>query len=728
MPNWVENYGTIWVREEKGRAVFERLTEPLRDGNYKGWLERIIPMPEELQIHDKQFKEDENPESWLRARTQFKGHLGTFKPSDYDRAYCDFTRSPEYEAYIKETYGYTEAGNDWRIKFLGAKWGAREDINLKLVDEKTIRFDFMSAWAPTTPFFHVLSQNGLDFKVNFSDCDDPNYGGFINCIDGEIKEGHYEGADWTIFCIERDPYEIDSILQRNHQYGVDGETFEEWKENIYSLPEDPRILKLIEDNYTKYELLKSVENELSLEVAQKIGTYKTGYFDFPIRSIQAQSLKEILNAVRSFGFLQLEELDEDCIRLLTQKTTGGVQLKNLKDLASFQPFFKDFRIPLTLGSKPVIDVELAKAIAQYKGPNLTLPKAEEITPQAAQYLLDAKVGFTIDASNIVSINAPTAHLLCQKKEALFFHKLSTIDVESAKVLAQSNLNSLYMHQLKEATDESRTELYKFKGEISTGFPSLPTEILEQIVEQANKNTIKKDLQLSISELSVQGAQALASYTGENIYIRNVRSLSPQVAKALYAFQGKVHLGFYAHRCKALDADLAALLIKGDRRINFAELESLDAATAQVIAQSTAKHLMLKKAHFGLEEARILSTFKGQGAQLGSHSAEVIAEFKNCEFYLSFCNTQFTPELRSVLSGFSKMPYFALLQSISTEDVLLLRKADRINISHVAEIPLECAKLLADFEGLIWTCNASEEVLAALGKPDRIRKSSKPTDS
>ena len=110
MPNWVENYGTIWVREEKGRAVFERLTEPLRDGNYKGWLERIIPMPEELQIHDKQFKEDENPESWLRARTQFKGHLGTFKPSDYDRAYCDFTRSPEYEAYIKETYGYTEAG------------------------------------------------------------------------------------------------------------------------------------------------------------------------------------------------------------------------------------------------------------------------------------------------------------------------------------------------------------------------------------------------------------------------------------------------------------------------------------------------------------------------------------------------------------------------------------------------------------------------------------------
>ena len=170
----------------------------------------------------------------------------------------------------------------------------------------------MSAWSATIPFFEFIAQKGLDFKIDFEDCDSSNYGGFINCIDGEVEAKHYWDADWTIYRLEKDPYRIDDILESQYGYRQDGETFEEWKESRDSLPEDPRILKLIADSYKKYGLLKSVQAELSLDMAQKIGAYKTGHFNFPVRQIDAQPLKEILAAVHSLGFNELEELDEEC--------------------------------------------------------------------------------------------------------------------------------------------------------------------------------------------------------------------------------------------------------------------------------------------------------------------------------------------------------------------------------------------------------------------------------
>lgn len=216
MPNWVMNK----VSFTGGKAVLMKLRNFMKTENSEFDFEKLIPMPESLNISDG------SEETIARACAMARRRGETTCP-EVEKEWAksrSFDEWADYgEIYLKniEKYG-APTWYDWRCTHWGTKWNAHEpwwsDDNTEL--------QFETAWSMPEPVFAELSRRypGIKIHIDFADEDLGNNCGTWDLPDEDAPM--YDG-DLEFACNVWD-YDYEEILKEREEYDADTEQGSQW--------------------------------------------------------------------------------------------------------------------------------------------------------------------------------------------------------------------------------------------------------------------------------------------------------------------------------------------------------------------------------------------------------------------------------------------------------------------------------------------------------------------
>lgn len=243
MQNWCDNAGFIQITDrttEKGREIFKKLAE---HGTNPGWFSAVYPPPAEMYtgIGHAQGRAEYMSLDWLRANSQFTGDFGTFEGEPGKHGFGrTFYPTEAYLDYLRQTFGATN-WYDWSVRNWGTKW----DVELSSsyvydTDPNVLHFQFSSAWSPPVAFFQWLSEEELDWGLDFIElgC---WFAGTVEYVNGDAAEIDFSGEDVILFAIDHFDMAIE-FLTRVDDY----ESFEDYEANH---KHGPRVTELVRNHY-----------------------------------------------------------------------------------------------------------------------------------------------------------------------------------------------------------------------------------------------------------------------------------------------------------------------------------------------------------------------------------------------------------------------------------------------------------------------------------------------
>ena len=240
MPNWCDNQGFIRMTErttEKGREIFKKLAE---HGTREGWFSTVYPPPAEMHtgIGSAMGRNEYMSLDWLRANSAFEGDFGVFEgePGEHGLG-KNFKPTNEYLDYLRQTFGATN-WYDWSVRHWGTKWDVELSANtVDVNDPNTLHFFFSSAWSPPIEFFSWISEEELEWSLDYIElgC---WFAGHAECtsVSGE-SHTNFAGEGIILFAVDRFDMEIEHLTRVE-----DYESFEEYQAEH---KHGPRVMEMV---------------------------------------------------------------------------------------------------------------------------------------------------------------------------------------------------------------------------------------------------------------------------------------------------------------------------------------------------------------------------------------------------------------------------------------------------------------------------------------------------
>lgn len=245
MPNYVIN--KITFRNLSEQEIFERFTSADENGKRYFDFNRIIPMPETLDIcsggvqdiakqtyygkFDPSYTPRIRPEDFIGsdpfvAYANIMSHLTSVARDIVNDAYSEGRSFSKNEAeyilyelggiYVSnaENYGY-ETWYDWRINNWGTKWNAGD---CSISDNTVI---FTTAWSAPENIYRKLSESGCDFSAEYADENIGFNTGIYESDDGTLTQTEFGAGNKEAYEHAAELWEIDL----SEDYFFDGTTY-----------------------------------------------------------------------------------------------------------------------------------------------------------------------------------------------------------------------------------------------------------------------------------------------------------------------------------------------------------------------------------------------------------------------------------------------------------------------------------------------------------------------
>ena len=168
---------------------------------------------------------------------------------------------------------------------------------------------------------------------------------------------------------------------------------------------------------------------------------------------------------------------------------------------------------------------------------------ESLTPEQARKLVELETNSSLPLHGLTALDVDTAKALAEfKGHTLILCGLTTLDADAAKALAEFKGDILYLNGLTTLDAETAKELAGYKGQILPldGLTSLDAETAKALAEFKGAYLLLRGL----TKLDADTAKALAEFKGA-LHLNGLTTLDADTAKALAA-------------AKRWDGDLRAL--------------------------------------------------------------------------------------------------------------------------------------------------------------------------
>ena len=245
---------------------------------------------------------------------------------------------------------------------------------------------------------------------------------------------------------------------------------------------------------------------------------------------------------------------------------------------------------------------------------------ESLTPEQAKTLLAEFTGRSncLQLAGLTTLDADTAKVLAEfKSDYLFFNGLSTLDADTAKALAEFKGAGLLLDGLTTLNAATAKTLAEFKGEelLLNGLTTVDAATAKALAEFKGQylclnglTTLDADIAKALAEfkgrylyldglttLDAATAKTLAEFKGDYLQLNGLTTLDADTAKALTAFEGRLSLSAKVQEAfcdkNPLTPETAlvwAKLLQGDLK----RLTTLDAETAKALAEFKGEQLLL----------------------------------------------------------------------------------------------------------------------------------------
>lgn len=267
---------------------------------------------------------------------------------------------------------------------------------------------------------------------------------------------------------------------------------------------------------------------------------------------------------------------------------------------------------LRFASLKHLDIRSARAIARYRGPELSFPALEDLNPEAAMELM----------------NYPGK---------LYLKGLTRLDPTLAKALATKNVGELWMIRVDSLSSEVIENLSHFRAEwlVLDKLTELPVALGQAFSKRPSHFRFN-----GVTTMTVAQAQAWASHDGR-LRMRSLKLKDPKVLKALAKHIGPVDID--RKHCQLFNAyrrprpEIQERIRKGDlEALRF--LVDLPPDIAKQLARSQLKRLrFVCLTQLSEESAKWLALFPGDlsFAALIDHSPKVMAALAEHRYELFF---------------------------------------------------------------------------------------------
>ena len=215
---------------------------------------------------------------------------------------------------------------------------------------------------------------------------------------------------------------------------------------------------------------------------------------------------------------------------------------------------------------------------------------KSLTPEQARKLVELETNSSLPLHGLTALDVDTAKALAEfKGHTLILCGLTTLDADAAKALAEFKGDILYLNGLTTLDAETAKGLAGYKGQILPldGLTSLDAETAKALAEFKGAYLLLRGL----TKLDADTAKALAEFKGA-LQLNGLTSLDADTAKVIAEFKGKV---LFLNGLTTLDADTAKALAAAKRWDgDLRALTALDSPDSIAIAQALATRKGLLK--------------------------------------------------------------------------------------------------------------------------------------
>lgn len=316
-----------------------------------------------------------------------------------------------------------------------------------------------------------------------------------------------------------------------------------------------------------------------------------------------------------------------------------------------------------------LDRDTAEVLSQFSGKALALPSLEQMSPEAAGHLAQFQGEDLVLAIDTLD-KARAEALAAFDGSLLELHIRGGLDAVTAKAIGQSQAAEIELTGLKgKLATEVAKGLAAFEGvELDLDVTELEGVETAEVLAQFGASL----LAARALETRLQGRTRLRL---PRLKLRNLRVLSPEAARALETFRGRIQFSeltiihpesarlLVKHgmpqlgpRTTELDPETAAVIATyGGRRLELQQIEVLDAETAREIARFSGSEIWLTRVTtLTPEAAAALSTFSGEelllsNLELTPEVAAALARFQGARMKLPSIRD---PAIKKALEAYS----------------------------------------------------------------------------
>lgn len=297
-----------------------------------------------------------------------------------------------------------------------------------------------------------------------------------------------------------------------------------------------------------------------------------GYLDLSGLTVLDDSTAKVLSRHRGRGLALGVVSEEAAASLASYRGRELTIYTKLSDEVA--KFFGKFRgDSLYLLGVTTLSKETAKSLGEFKGSTLGLPEVTTLSDEAVKGLV-AFSGKELDLSGVTEVTPTGQDLLAEfpgRLGPLFPYSLGTLDSKAlAKRLLAEQPNGVSLNSLASVADEPAGVLIQCKvlqlgGLRSLSHPGLARKLVEESGSEMTYSVVPQ-----LVDVSPDAATELAKISAGTLDFTSLRELSPDVARELVKYRGRLNFGAVT----SLSDAAAAALSEHKGGVSLPGLESL----------------------------------------------------------------------------------------------------------------------------------------------------------